>query len=202
MKGNRKKLALPAVIALAYAALAIRLPETAERSLKVTLDYALEILLIVPPVFILMGLMEVWIPKDKVRRWLGKGSGARGAVISVLMGTLPAGPLYVAFPMAAALIRKGAGVVNMVLFLGAWAALKIPQLITEIKFLGLSFALARFVLTLAALLLTGLLMDVLLRRHPDTRWLESSAQEGENPGVGRGTAMTESIGKGGAVGAD
>ena len=177
MKKRPGKVILPIGILLIYAVLAIWLPEAAERSLKVTLDYALEILLIVPPVFLLMGLMEVWIPKDKVRQWLGKGSGVKGAVISVLMGTLPTGPLYVAFPMAAGLIRKGAGIVNMVLFLGAWAALKIPQLITEIKFMGLPFALTRFVLTLAALLLTGLIMEAFLRRHPDKAWLVSSAAE-------------------------
>jgi hypothetical protein len=38
--------------------------------------------------------------------------------------------------MAASLIRKGASITNMVLFLGSWAALKIPQLMVEIKFLG------------------------------------------------------------------
>lgn len=187
MKKKAGKFILPIVILLAYAALAIWLPALAERSLKVTVDYALEILLIIPPVFLLMGLMEVWIPKDKVRQWLGSGSGIKGAVISVLMGTLPTGPLYVAFPMVAGLIRKGAGVVNMVLFLGAWAALKIPQLITEIKFLGLPFALLRFALTLAALLITGLLMDAFLRRHPDKAWLDGSgpaAENNEEPSVG------------------
>jgi len=174
MKRKAGKVMIPVIILLVYATLAIWLPEAAQRSLKVTMDYALEILLIVPPVFLLMGLMEVWIPKDKVRQWLGSGSGIKGAVISVLMGTLPTGPLYVAFPMAAGLIRKGAGIVNMVLFLGAWAALKIPQLITEIKFLGLPFALLRFFLTLATLLMTGLLMEAYLRRHPDKAWLDGS----------------------------
>lgn len=182
MKKRAGKFMLPIIILLAYAGLAIWLPEASGRALKVTKDYALEILLIVPPVFLLMGLMEVWIPKDKVQQWLGSGTGIKGAMISVLMGTLPTGPLYVAFPMAAGLIRKGAGIANMVLFLGAWAALKIPQLITEIKFMGLLFALLRFGLTLIALLLTGLMMETFLRRHPDKAWLESPVSEPDKAG--------------------
>jgi hypothetical protein len=55
-------------------------------------------------------------------------------------------------------------------------------LITEIKFLGLPFALMRFALTLAALLLTGLLMEAFLRRHPDKAWLESSEAGPEEAG--------------------
>lgn len=177
MKKKAGKFLLPAVILLAYAGLAVWAPEAAQRSVKVTWDYVLEILVIIPPVFLLMGLLEVWISKDMVQQWLGTGSGVKGAVISVLMGTLPAGPVYIGFPMAAGLIRKGASIANMVLFLGAWAALKIPQLITEIQFLGLKFALVRFVLTLAALILTGLVMEAFLRRHPDRAWLEAPLNE-------------------------
>jgi len=79
--------------------------------------------------------------------------------------------------MTATLIRKGASITNMVVFLGSWSALKIPQLIVEIKFLGVSFALARFILTLMALMLIGFLMEAILRKHPDKKWLESMSNE-------------------------
>ncbi|NSW90572.1 MAG: hypothetical protein HPY74_07820 [Firmicutes bacterium] len=51
---------------------------------------------------------------------------------TIALGTLPTGPLYVAFPMVGSLLRKGARISNMVIFLGSWAALKIPQLMVEI----------------------------------------------------------------------
>jgi uncharacterized membrane protein YraQ (UPF0718 family) len=95
------------------------------------------------------------------------GSGIKGAGTAIALGTLPAGPLYVAFPMTAMLIRKDASFTKMVIFLGSWAALKIPQLMFEAKFLGVSFTLVRFILTLAALILIGLVMETVLRRHPD-----------------------------------
>lgn len=153
-----KRFVAPILVLIVFIGLAIWTPDTAIRSSTVTWDYFKEMALIMPPVFILMGLMEVWIPKDKIQKWLGSGSGIKGAAIAVALGTLPTGPLYVAFPMTATLIRKGASFTNMVIFLGSWAALKIPQLMVEIKFLGISFTLLRFVLTLLALTLIGLLM--------------------------------------------
>ena len=112
-----------------------------------------------------MGLMEIWIPEDKIQNWLGSGSGMNGVVLSFVLGTLPTGPLYVAFPMAGFLLRKGASINNMVIFLGSWAALKIPQLMVEIKFLGIPFTMLRFSLTLVALLLIGLLMEAILQNE-------------------------------------
>ena len=153
--------------------LAFWLSDTAERSFFVVIDYAKEMVFIIPPVFILMGLLEVWIPKDKIQQWLGSSSGLKGILISFLMGTLPTGPLYVAFPMTAALLKKGASISNMVIFLGSWAALKIPQLLVEIKFLGGAFTLLRFVLTLTVVVVIGLIMQVLLKESHDKAWLEN-----------------------------
>ena len=55
----------------------------------------------------------------------------------------------------------------MVIFLGSWAALKIPQLMVEVEFLGIGFTLLRFVLTVTALVLEGALMEVLIKKKSD-----------------------------------
>lgn len=166
-----KKFKFPILIGFIFVVLAIVAPITAAKSTQVTWDYFKEMALIMPPVFLLMGLMEVWVPKEKIQKWMGSGSGIRGGLISLLLGTLPTGPLYVAFPMAATLLRKEASISNVIIFLGSWAALKIPQLMVEIKFLGLAFTGLRFVLTLAALVVMGLLTETILGRHPTTEWL-------------------------------
>lgn len=177
-----RRFKFPIIIAMVLIALAIWLPDTARRSSIVTMDYLKEMILVMPPVFVLMGLMEIWIPKDKIQKWLGGGSGIKGAAIAFALGTLPTGPLYVAFPMAGSLLRKGARISNMVIFLGSWAALKIPQLMVEIKFFGIAFASLRFLLTLAALSLMGMLMEFLLRLRPDRAWWENvdAAQQPSN----------------------
>lgn len=101
---------------------------------------------IIPPVFVLLGLMDVWIPKETMTKYMGRGAGA-------------AGPLYAAFPIAAMLLKKGASFFNVFLFLGAWSTTKIPQMLFEISQLGAKFAAVRFALNLAVIALIALLMD-------------------------------------------
>lgn len=121
--------------------------------------YLVEMMKILPAVVLLMGLIEVWVPKALIRRYLGKEAGLRGVLLALAFGTAPTGPLYIAFPIAAGLLQKGARLSNVVIFLGTWAAAKIPQVMVEAKFLGLLFALLRLVLTLGAILAMGYLME-------------------------------------------
>ena len=65
----------------------------------------------------------------------------------MLLGALPTGPLYVAFPMGAMLIRKGARIANVMAFLSAWACIKIPQEMVELQFMGWQFTATRLLLT-------------------------------------------------------
>jgi uncharacterized membrane protein YraQ (UPF0718 family) len=171
-KNQFKRWLLPIIIALLFVILFIFDKEKGISSSEVTWNYFKEMFIILPPVFILMGLIEVWLPKEKIQSWLGKGSGIKGILISIGLGTLPTGPLYVAFPMTATLLKKGASVKNMILFLGTWAALKIPQLIIEIEFLGIEFALLRFGLTLGGLLIIGYLIDLLLKKDKESQKIE------------------------------
>ncbi len=158
-----KKFKAPLMLVLIYIALAIWWPDVSGRSTKVALDYLREMALIIPPVFVLMGLLEVWVPKEMIKKLIGSGSGLKGFFFSFLMGTLPTGPLYVAFPMAGTLLQKGAKISNIVIFLGAWAAIKIPQLLVEAEFLGLPFTALRFGLTLTAVILIGLILERLIK---------------------------------------
>lgn len=157
-----KKFKAPLILALIYLGLAIWLPATAQRSAVVAVDYIREMALIIPPVFILMGLLQVWIPKEKITTLIGKDSGLKGMFISFFLGTIPTGPLYVAFPLAGSLLQKGARTSNIVIFLGAWAAIKVPQLIAETQFLGPLYTASRFVLTLFAVIIIGRIMDKII----------------------------------------
>lgn len=161
-----KKFKGPLILAVIYLALAVWWPAVAGRSSTVALNYLNEMFLIIPPVFVLMGLLEVWVPKEKIKQLMGSGSGLKGMFFSFLMGTLPTGPLYMAFPLAGSLLQKGARVSNIVIFLGAWAAIKMPQLIAEIEFLGLPFSALRFALTLTAVIIIGQIMERLVH-HED-----------------------------------
>jgi len=111
-------------------------------------EFFVEMIWILPAVMILMGLFVVWVSKDMVVKYLGRTSGVKGFFLALLFGALPTGPLYVAFPMAAALIKKGARISNIIIFLSAWACIKIPQEMVELQFLGPKFMVLRLILTI------------------------------------------------------
>lgn len=121
-----------------------------------------EMLGVLPPIFILLGLLEVWVPRETIIRNLGDTSGARGITLSILLGAAAAGPLYVAFPVAVTMLRKGARFANITIFLFSWSTLKLPLLLFEASALGWRLTAARAAINLPAIILMGLLVDRLV----------------------------------------
>jgi len=141
-------------------------PDRKRTVIGVSSNFFIEMILILPAVMVMLGLFEVWVPKNIVVKYIGKASGMKGIFLSLILGALPTGPLYIAFPMAAALIRKGAKISNIVIFLSAWACIKIPQEMVELQFLGLHFMLSRLILTVAFVIIMGLLIEMIMKwRH-------------------------------------
>lgn len=124
-----------------------------------TKDSFVEMLSFVPPVFLLLGLLDVWVPREKVIAHLGPASGLTGLSLAVFLGAAAAGPLYAAFPVAAVMMRKGASFFNVMVFIGAWSTLKIPMFLFETQFLGQAFATTRWILSLAAIVAIAFFLD-------------------------------------------
>jgi len=153
-------------VAIINLVLAFVEPESARLSATNAISFVGEILAVLPPVLVLMGLFDVWVPRQMVEYSIGPGSGLRGALLAMLLGTAAAGPLYAAFPVALSLQQKGARLANIAIFLGTWATIKIPMLLMESSFLGWRFSLVRLALTVPAILLSGILLE---------RWVPAAA---------------------------
>jgi len=138
--------------------------------------FSLEMAAFLPAMFILVGLFDVWVPRRVVERHVGRESGPLAILWMVLLGTLQAGPLYGAFPVAVALWRKGTAPRNVFIYLGAFSALKIPMLTFEVAFLGWQFSLVRTAVTLPVFIFLAYLLERLL--PPD---VAIPAEEGEAP---------------------
>lgn len=150
---GRKAFVPVGVLLAVVAVLWLTRPLAAQSVTAAAWAYLQEVLLIMPGVVILMGLFEVWVPKSAIQRLMGQGSGVGGILLAIGLGTAPTGPLYIAFPIAASLSRKGASTFNLMIFLSTWAAIKVPQVMMEAKFLGLEFALTRLGLTLVGMVI-------------------------------------------------
>ncbi|NLB74836.1 MAG: permease [Firmicutes bacterium] len=138
-------------------------PDKARISLGTTGSVFKEMLMILPPVFFLVGMLDQWVPREVIEKYVGHGSGVKGMVISLLLGSATVGPLYAGFPLAAMLLKKGARMSNVVAFLTAKAAAEVPLIVMESKFLGAGFALVRVSLTFAAAIAMGWIMERISR---------------------------------------
>lgn len=132
-------------------------------------EFFIEMIWILPAVMVLMGLFAVWVSKETVVKYLGETSGIKGIFLAILFGALPTGPLYVAFPVAAVLIKKGAKISNITIFLSAWACIKIPQEMVEFQFLGLKFMAARLILTIIFVVIMGLSIEKIIEWTDKTK---------------------------------
>ncbi|HEX2867757.1 MAG TPA: permease [Ignavibacteriales bacterium] len=128
------------------------------------MNFLVEMLTFLPLLFVLIGLFDVWVPKDALTRHIGEYSGIKGIILVVLFAALQAGPLYGAFPVAQILWKKGSSIRNIFIYLGAFSALKLPMLTFEISFLGLKFSLLRTALTIPVFIAIGIIMEKYLKK--------------------------------------
>lgn len=99
----------------------------------------IEMLKVVPPIFLMIGLLDVWVPRETMIRMMGDKSGFLGILIAFLFGTFAAGPLIAAFPVAMIMLKKGARFANVMFFLTIWASAKLPIILFQVTTLGLQF---------------------------------------------------------------
>lgn len=139
-------------------------PTIGQKSLFIVGDNLKELLLVVPPVFILLGLLDVWVEKETMVKFMGEGSGIKGALIGFVMGSAAAGPLYVAFPVAKVLISKRSRLLNVLIFIGAWSTTKIPLMLFEASALGVKFTVTRFLLNLPVIALIAFVTEKIMNK--------------------------------------
>jgi uncharacterized membrane protein YraQ (UPF0718 family) len=125
--------------------------------------FFVEMVTFLPLMFILIGLIDVWFPREKVEKHIGQEAGMKGTVWVILLAMLQAGPLYGAFPVAHLLWKKGSSIRNIFIYLGAFATMKLPMLTFEVGFLGLKFSLLRTLFTLPVFILMAMFMEFYLK---------------------------------------
>ncbi len=111
--------------------------------LKLAGNLLLQIIPILIFAFIIAGMIQVLVPTEMISRWVGAESGLRGILIGTAIGGfMPGGP-YVSLPIAAGLLRSGAGIGTMVALITAWSLLAVARLPIEIGLIGWKFTLIR-----------------------------------------------------------
>lgn len=60
------------------------------KTLRITGSSMKEMLFIIPPIFLLLGLLDVWVPKETMVKYMGEGSGIKGVLLAIFIGSAAA----------------------------------------------------------------------------------------------------------------
>lgn len=122
----------------------------------------LNFIFMIIPVFVCIGLMDIWIKQETMVRIMGKQSGLLGIITSLLLGMVTAVPLYALLPVAGVLLKKRCRISNVILFICSSASIRIPLLLFEIASLGIRFTIIRLLLNIIVVIAIALFTELLL----------------------------------------
>ncbi|MCT4620312.1 MAG: permease [Marinisporobacter sp.] len=134
------------------------------KAMQVTGYSIKEMILVIPPVFILLGLLDIWVPRETMMKYMGEDSGIKGIILAIILGSAAAGPLYGAFPIAGVFMKKGVKFSNVLIFIGAWSTTKIPMFLFEMSALGVSFAITRLLVDIPGIVLIAYTLSLLISK--------------------------------------
>ena len=144
------------------------------------LDHSLinviNMLLIVPPIFLLIGLFDVWVERETMIKLMGENSGAKGMVIAFFVAAFSAGPTIAAFPIAVMMLKKGAKYSNVLFFVMVWSTLKLPIVIFQVSTIGLKLTLI-INLTMLTVFVIGAILANKVFTSEEIEELQEKAQQ-------------------------
>lgn len=139
-----------------------------EKALTVSFNSVKEVVMILPPIFILLGLLDVWVSREAMMKYMGEESGLKGILLAFFLGSAAAGPLYAAFPVAGILMKKGVKFTNVLIFIGAWSTTKIPMLLFEVSSLGVDFTVTRLIVNIIGIITISYVISNYLKKDDIT----------------------------------
>ncbi len=137
------------------------------------LTFTLSMLKILPGAFILIGLFQVWVSRERVEKHLGEESSFLSFLWVLLLAGTTVGGLYVAFPVAYALYEKGARIQVVLAYIGFAAVSRIPMMIFEASFMGIRFTVVRLAVSIPLVVVSAVVLGRYLKA---SNWKMTSPQ--------------------------
>ena len=124
-----------------------------------------DLIKVLPFAFVLIGLFEVWVERKTVERHLGEESGVKGYLWAMVLSSITVGGVFVAFPVAYSLHKKGASLGVIFTYIGASAVCRIPMNLFELSFMGIKFTAIRLAVSLPLVILSSVLLGRYLKKQ-------------------------------------
>jgi uncharacterized membrane protein YraQ (UPF0718 family) len=167
--GGRSRLLVQAAIVAGFAAFsAVSFLVDYQPGERVAWTFAstlLQMMKLLPCAFVLIALFDVWVKRETVERQFGKGSGLRGYFWGILLAGMTVGGLYLAFPVAYSLFRKGAKLSVVLAYVGFAGVCRIPMTVFEVSFMGPTFTAVRLAVSIPLVALASHVMGSVLQRR-------------------------------------
>jgi uncharacterized membrane protein YraQ (UPF0718 family) len=123
------------------------------------LVFATDMVLILPPAFILIGLFDVWAKKETIEKHFGETNNPMRFVYSILLASTTVGGTFVAFPLANSLFHKGAKFSSIFTYMTAASLFMIPMTVMEAGMLGIRFTLIRLVSSVPFIIIGSIILE-------------------------------------------
>jgi uncharacterized membrane protein YraQ (UPF0718 family) len=111
-------------------------------------------------VFVVMLVLNVFVKPARISRFVGKGAGIKGMVISVVAGIISMGPIYAWYPLLKKLREEGAGNAPIAIFLYN-RAVKPFLLPVMIAYFGWAYVVILTLFTILASMAVGYSMSLI-----------------------------------------
>ena len=132
---------------------------TGLKAFNSTKDSFFQMLSVLPPIMILLGLIDEWVSRESMMKYMGNDSGIMGIAISIIFAAFAAGPMYAAFPFTAVLLKKGVKFTNVIIFMNSWCVIKISTVLFEISSLGYKFTFYRLIIDFVGVIVMAYLVN-------------------------------------------
>lgn len=114
-------------------------------------------------ILIIIGIMLSVLSPETISKLIGQQSGWIGMVIASVIGSITLIPGFVAFPLASALLKSGAGFMQIAVFISTLMMVGIVTVPLEIKYFGKKAAILRNGLAFIFSFVVAIAIGVVLR---------------------------------------
>jgi len=118
------------------------------KSIKVAWKSFAKLLPTVLAMMLFIGISLSVINQNVIATMIGSESGVLGTIIALIVGSIVSIPSFVAFPLGGALLKAGAGYMQVAALVSTIMAVGFVSLPVEIKYFNKSIAIKRIILSL------------------------------------------------------
>lgn len=111
-------------------------------------------------ILVIIGIMLAILTPEQISKIMGNDTGIIGVLVAAIIGSITLVPGFVAFPLAAALLKSGAGYMQIAAFISTLMMVGIVTIPLEMKFFGKKSAIIRNVEAFIFSLIVAFVMGV------------------------------------------